>query len=176
MSLLRIMTAAVVAVMSVVCSSVAIAETARVRDRAGDGQDGRNYDITAIRVDNGDFAVTTRVSFRRVVTPGDISIAYSVRADHVEAGAIVSSKVRARGVINRFWTPDGVIECRGLSAEWDFRADFVDISFPSRCLEHGNYGAFKVQVIAERSGGSEADFAPKDDHGNWRWKRWLSRG
>jgi hypothetical protein len=165
-----------VILLSAVCSSAASADTIHVQDPAGDGQDGRIFDITGLMVDNGDFAVTTRVTVRRVIAPADVYMFYWIRGGHGEAGAAVVSKLRIRGITNRFETPDGVIDCKGLSAEWDPRADTIEVSFPSRCLEHGNYGAFRMRVIIERAGGSDADLAPKDQDGKWRWTRWIGRG
>lgn len=176
MSPFKVTVASCITLLSVVFSSAATAETARVTDPAGDGQDGRLFDITAFKVDNGDFMVTTRVTFRRVLAPGEVYVTYLLRGTRGEAGATVITKLRPRGVVNRFWTRDGVVECRGLTVKWDFKADLVDIAFPSRCLEHGNYGAFKAQVIVERGGASDADLAPKDADGNWSWTRWLGRG
>jgi hypothetical protein len=161
----------------VLACAPAVAETVRVSDPAGDGQDGRVLDITGMTVDNGDFAVQTRVAFRRVIAPADLYITYWLRGGHGETGGLVLSRLRVGGVTNRFETSDGVIECKRLSADWDAKADIVNISFPSRCLEHGNYGAFRVRVIVEEgSGGSDADLAPKDADGNWRWSRWIARG
>jgi hypothetical protein len=173
---MRTVTIALATLLAAICAPIATAETVHVKDPAGDGQDGRIFDITSIRIENGDFEVATRISFRRVIAPADLYVVYLVRGGHGQVGAIVHSKLRLRGIINDMRDNDGAIACKRLSAEWNAQVDEVRLSFPSRCLAHGNYGAFRVQLIVERGGGSDSDFAPKDDDGNWRWTRWISRG
>ena len=64
--------------------------------------------------------------------------------------------------------------CRGLTVTWDHEADVVKVRLPSRCFREGDYGAVRVKVITEI--GSDADLAPKDADGDWRWTDHVSRG
>jgi hypothetical protein len=52
----------------------------------------------------------------------------------------------------------------------------VRARLPSGCLDNGNYGAVKVKVISEIHHGEDADLAPTDPQGHWRWTDWVSRG
>lgn len=85
----------------------------------------------------------------------------------------IGSIHRARGDKNRLLTIDGVQRCKGLNVIWDHERDRARVRLPSRCFREGDYGAVKVKVITEI--GSDADVAPKDGSGEWRWTDWVSR-
>lgn len=75
---------------------------------------------------------------------------------------------------NRLYSVAGVEKCQGFRVTWDAVKSRVRVRIPSRCLTRGDYGAIRVQAIAEI--GSDADFAPKTPKGNWGWTDWVGRG
>jgi hypothetical protein len=72
------------------------------------------------------------------------------------------------------YTVAGAVRCKGFRVTWDATLSRVRVRIPSRCMTDGDYGAIKVQALAEI--GSDADFAPKTPKGNWGWTDWVSRG
>ena len=156
-----------------VVASGAEAATGRFPDPAGDGLKGRALDITSLRLANRDHAIVATVSFVRA-TRGDLYVRLLARGESRRTMTGVSTIHRARGDTNRVVTIDGVQECPGLGVAWDHDSDRVRVRLPSRCLVDGDYGAVKAKVITEI--GSDADLAPKDDAGRWRWTDWVARG
>jgi hypothetical protein len=156
-----------------IVTGVAQAETQHVEDPAGNGLKGRALDITTVKVANRDHAIVTKVSFVRAAH-GDLYVRFLARGEKRRTMAAVGSIHRARGDKNRLLTIDGVQECKGLRVSWDHESDYARIRVPSHCLLDGDYGAVKTKVITEI--GSDADLAPKDESGNWRWTGWVSRG
>jgi hypothetical protein len=157
----------------VLVSGSALAQTVSVSDPAGDGLKGHRLDITEVKVANRDHAIITTISFVRVAH-GDLGVAMKARGDRRKQLVGVTSVHRASGDTNLFRTFAGVQKCKGLSVTWDATTNRVRVRVPSRCLDNGNYGALKVKAITEI--GSDADVAPKDPKGNWRWTEWASRG
>ena len=105
---------------------------------------------------------------------GDLGIRYWARGEKRRDMALVFNKHRPRGDNTSLLTIDGEESCRALTVTWDHEADVVKVRLPSRCFREGDYGAVRVKVITEI--GSDADFAPKDADGDWRWTDWISRG
>ena len=130
-------------------------------------------DITSIKVANRDHAIVSTVTFVRAVR-GDLGIRYWARGEKRRDMALVFNKHRPRGDNTSLLTIDGEESCRALTVTWDHEADVVKVRLPSRCFREGDYGAVRVKVITEI--GSDADFAPKDADGDWRWTDWISRG
>lgn len=153
--------------------AAATAQTISIDDPAGDGLKGRKLDITSVKVANRDHSIVTRVSFVRAAV-GDLAIYYGARGDRRTDVARVVSVHRPRGTTNTFETVDGAQPCTRLSVTWNHDNDTVTVRLPSRCFRAGNYGAVHVRVITEI--GSDADIAPKNSAGGWRWTRWVRRG
>lgn len=163
-----------VAALAVLISGPALAQTVTVNDSVGDGLQGDNLDITAVKVANRDRVIDTTVAVVRV-THGQVGVWISARGDSRRSAVVVGSTHRARGDTSRLLDAQGgVVKCSGLRVTWNESTDRVRARVPSRCFDDGNYGAVKVRAITEI--GADADFAPKGPKGNWRWTEWIARG
>jgi hypothetical protein len=157
----------------VLASGPAIGQTLRFDDPAGDGQKGTHLDITSIKVANRDHVLVTTISFVKVAA-GDLAVGFKQRGRGPRGEAVVTSLHRTRGDKNALYTVAGAVRCKGFRVTWDATLSRVRVRIPSRCITDGDYGAIKVQALAEI--GSDADFAPKTPKGNWGWTDWVSRG
>jgi hypothetical protein len=122
---------------------------------------------------NRDHAIVTTVTVVRVVH-GQVGVWIQARGDSRRSAVVVASTHRARGDKSQLLNAEGVVNCNGLRVTWDETADRVRARVPSRCLHDGDYGAVKIRAITEIGG--DADLAPKNPKGNWRWTDWASRG
>lgn len=124
----------------------------------------------------------TRVRFVEA-TVGELYIQYWLRGPGGPENAVgaIARSVGRLGRVDRnrieLWNGPRhrIIDCRRLVITWDHERNRVDVSFPSRCLAKGNFGALRVRVIVEY-GGIDMDVAPKTADGEWRWTRWIRRG
>ncbi len=173
MRTVRRLVALLLTVVTVLVSGTSVAQTVSFSDPAGDGLKGAHLDITTIRVANRDHAIAITITFVKVAS-GDLGVAIKQRGRGPRGEAWVTSLHRAGGDKSRLHTVAGVAHCPGFKVTWDAEDSRVRVRVPSRCITHGDYGATKVQAIAEM--GSDADFAPKTPKGNWGWTDWVRRG
>ena len=144
-----------------------------VSDPVGDGLKGQRLDITSVRVNNRDHAIVTTVAVRRVAA-GDFAVVYQARGKKPRKLAAVYSERFPGHHHDSFRTSEGKQPCERLKVTWDRDADFLRVRLPSTCFNAGDFGGVRVKVITEI--GSDADVAPKDSQGRWRWTAWTSRG
>jgi hypothetical protein len=153
----------------------ASARTATVSDPAGDGLKGDRLDITAVRVANRDHAIVTTVDVVRV-GHGDLGVWIQARGDRRSDAIAVAAFHRIGGDTSRLISFHGPVRCDGLRVTWDESTDRIRARVPSRCLDHGDYGALRVRTITEIHGGEDVDLAPNSAQGDWRWTDWVGRG
>lgn len=172
MRLARVLALVLVGLLLLV-TAAAHARMTTTTDEAGDGQHGRALDITSVKLDNREHAIVATIKMVRA-TRGDLYVFLWARGEAPDQVTRVQSRHRARGNRNTVATIDGTQTCPRLKVTWNHEIDRAKIRVPSGCFSEGDYRAVRARAITEI--GSDADYAPKTETGDWGWTRWTRRG
>lgn len=150
----------------------AMAAQLNLKDPAKDNME-RGLDIVSASIGNRDRAVVATVSFRRERL-GDVVVFVRTR-HHGAVGLAVAHHRNSDDVL--FLSRDDKAKCPRLEVDWMANKAMVRFRMPSRCLNDGNYGAIKTEVLTEGAhGGGDTDYAPVDEDGYLTFSDWFSRG
>ncbi len=167
-----VLSAAVVMTMSFAAPAQAGIST--ITDNAGDAGGPARLDIVAVKVNNAEGRIVTRVRFAERVA-GSVIVSVDPRdAKGVRLVAIRKKDGTRRsyllpGAFTNRDDPGSAVTCRGKDMKVRWRAKAVRLVLPSACLHEGEYGAIRFAVLTEN--GSDSDYAPHTGA-----SRWLPRG
>ena len=136
MSKLLVLTGALAGALILCGPGPAVAATTTFDDKAGDAP--ARYDITRVRVANGDKAVSVKTTFEDLSARGTQIFGISLRSQGIDGSYGALTVRRANGsVTTELWRYDGdgatQLTC-DVRARWRMGKDVVRLRFPQRCL------------------------------------------